>query len=424
MRWLRAGSLVALLVMLALALSPTGAWAEGPAAGRVTAAALNVRSGPGTSFPVVGGLQRGDRVVILGSQNGWHRISFGSGDAWVSGAYVQPEDAAAQTNPNGNLIVFQQASGGGIYVVNPDGSGLRRLTNGIDPALSPDGRWVAFTRWDGSADGVSGSVWIVGVDGTGERRVLDGVRQPKSPAWSPNGTRILVNTQQGGPMDPVRRCVPLGPGIPDIPPGAYDIVIEPDKFRVCFTAPPDPYWGLRVVDLETGNFEDLPRDLQSFSPAWNPLHDWEVVYRGDHGLMRLDLSANSTLPLLRDTYARGPAFSPDGRRLAVSYWQKDHWEVHVLNADGSGQRRLTETPITTIAEQIIRGEKRHSWNNAAPTWSPDGAQLAFLTDRTGRWEIWIMNADGSGQRPLFPAGVPGGVELEYYGVDERVLSWK
>jgi len=225
-------------------------------------------------------------------------------------------------------------------------------------------------------------------------------------------------------MDPVRRCVPLGPGTPDIPLNAYDIVIEKDKFRICFTVPADPYWGLRIVDVETGAFEDLPRDYHSFTPAWNPARSEQVVYHGDHGLVSLDLNAKTVAPLKNDTGLRSPAYSPDGTRLAVSYWQKDHWEVHVLNADGSGQRRLTQTPLTALAEQRLRGEPVRSWNNTAPAWSPDGSQIAFISDRTGEWEIWVMRADGSEQRPLFAPGVGPGLTLAYHGVDERVISWR
>jgi Tol biopolymer transport system component len=75
-------------------------------------------------------------------------------------------------------------------------------------------------------------------------------------------------------------------------------------------------------------------------------------------------------------------------------------------------------------EQELNGETPHSYNNTAPTWSPDGSQIAFLTDRTGNWEIWVMNADGSNQRPLFPAGLLDSIRLQYSGMDERMLSWR
>jgi hypothetical protein len=86
--------------------------------------------------------------------------------------------------------------------------------------------------------------------------------------------------------------------------------------------------------------------------------------------------------------------------------------------------RLTETPWRVIGDRRLNGEEPRLWNNAAPAWSPDGSQIAFLTDRTGQWEIWVINADGSNQRPLIPAEMLAGLNLQYNGVDERALSWR
>ena len=95
----------------------------------------------------------------------------------------------------------------------------------------------------------------------------------------------------------------------------------------------------------------------------------------------------------------------------------------MLNADGTGRVRLTKTPLRVIIEQQINGAESRSWNNVAPAWSPDGSQIAFLTDRTGQWEIWVMNADGSNQQPMFPDEVYDQLQISYNAVDERVLSW-
>jgi Tol biopolymer transport system component len=125
--------------------------------------------------------------------------------------FGQPVSAAALPLPTGSHIVFQTSSGGAIYIVNPDGSGLRYLTTGMDPALSPDGRQVAFTRWDGgSGDGALGSVWVINIDGTGERKVEGAVRQPKSPTWSPDGTQLVVQMQQDGTLQDTYTCVVNG----------------------------------------------------------------------------------------------------------------------------------------------------------------------------------------------------------------------
>jgi Tol biopolymer transport system component len=77
-----------------------------------------------------------------------------------------------------------------------------------------------------------------------------------------------------------------------------------------------------------------------------------------------------------------------------------------------------------LVEQRMEGEAQRSWNNAAPVWSPDGEQIAFLSDRSGRWEVWVMDANGSNQRPLFSDQVNDQLNLQFNGVDERALSWR
>jgi hypothetical protein len=69
-------------------------------------------------------------------------------------------------------------------------------------------------------------------------------------------------------------------------------------------------------------------------------------------------------------------------------------------------------------------------NNVSPAWSPDGRHIAFFTDRNGKWELYVMNADGSDQRPMFEtapstelrAGLDG-LQIEYGFVSERMVSW-
>jgi dipeptidyl aminopeptidase/acylaminoacyl peptidase len=346
--------------------------------------ALNVRSGPGVTYPTT-------------------------------------TPSTAETD---GTIVFQTASGGAIYAVDADGSNLRYLTTGMDPALSPDGQWVAFTRWEDTQNGALGSLWVVNVDGGGERMVLGDIHQPRSPTWSPDGTQIVIGMQHGGRVGEVRKCSSQHP-----PRGAYDIDVNRDDdgdISFCYTLPPHPYYGLRVVDVATGEFEDLPNDLFSLSPTWDPADPGLLAFDGERGLMGLSLAQSEMAiwQLTDDVNDHSPVFSPDGGQIAVSYWQNDHWEIHVLNADGTGRVRLTETSVQVRLEQMVNGETPSSYNNAAPTWSPDGSQIAFLTDRTGQWEIWVMDADGGNQGPLVTADMLDGLTLQYNGMEERMLAWQ
>jgi len=71
----------------------------------------------------------------------------------------------------------------------------------------------------------------------------------------------------------------------------------------------------------------------------------------------------------------GPAWSPDGTKIAFNRG----FDIFVMNADGSSQIRLTSSAAMNIA----------------PAWSPDGTKIAFHSSRDGNFEIYVMNADGS-----------------------------
>jgi Tol biopolymer transport system component len=79
-----------------------------------------------------------------------------------------------------------------------------------------------------------------------------------------------------------------------------------------------------------------------------------------------------------------PAWSPDGRKLAFVSDRDGNAEIYVMNADGSAQENLTRQPA----------------NDSHPSWSRDGQKLAFVSRRDGNAEIYVMNADGSGRRNL------------------------
>lgn len=409
----------------------------------VVAGPVKVRSGPDATYPDFETLEAGDFRGVIGynPENGWWQVVsiFGS-PGWVSGEksqvsvnevairqFVAPEPPPAvpaislPSDNSGSTIVFQTSTGGPIYAVDPDGANLRYLTTGLDPALSPDGQWLTFARWETSQDGALGSLWLINVNGTGERVIMNNVHNPRTPVWSPDGSQIVLSFQDGGRVNYERRCSSRRP-----PHNAIDIDVKrtEDGLEFCYTLLPDPHWSLRLVDVATGQYQGLPGDLYSLSPTWDPLNSQHLIYDGERGLVNLDMEKRLTSAFTDDFNDHSPVYSPDGSKLAVTHRQAEHWEIHLLNADGGGRVQLTGTSYITWAMQALNGDAFYSYNNASPTWSPDGSQLAFLTDRSGRWEIWVMNVDGTEQRALFPPGTLDGIPLQYNGVDEQMIAWQ
>ncbi|MCL4294416.1 MAG: PD40 domain-containing protein [Anaerolineae bacterium] len=175
----------------------------------------------------------------------------------------------------------------------------------------------------------------------------------------------------------------------------------------------DLQWRLRRINVATGQFEDIPSDTYTYNPAWDPQNSWRVIYDGDKGLVQLDVTSGQLWPITTDLRDTGPVFSLDGKKLTVTYKQHDHWEVYTLDLVTGTRQRLTKPPLLADPQ----------YNSAAPAWSSDGSQIAFVTDRGGRWEIWVMNADGSSQRPLFSPEMQALLGLQYRGVNERMLNW-
>lgn len=414
--------------------------------GWVTSNDLDVRRGPGIYFDTVGKVAINTLVSILAVDQGrsWALVEpLGGGQGWIqlrllniSGSLdsvpqIAPESIATTTpgeaipapgGPPTGKLVLQTSSGGDIMVINADGSGLRQLTNGIDPVLSNSGEQVAFTRWQGDV----GTLWVINTDGTGERAILGETRKAKGPAWSPDDSQIVLNFQQGGRLNDKRDCNTLSDGGgASIPRNAKDVSFQRNSEGVpvlCYTLPADPQWSLRVVNVADGSFEDMFGGVYAFRPTWDPNQPWRIVSDSGNGLLAVDVNRDDFRQPLTDSPNDGsPVFSPDGRFIALATNVQGGYDIFRMNSDGSGRVRLTETPLWVPVQPDSNGKQ---WNNVAPAWSPDGSQIAFLTDRNGRWEIWLMNADGSNQRPMFSDEINAQLDITYNFVDERVISWR
>jgi Tol biopolymer transport system component len=110
-----------------------------------------------------------------------------------------------------------------------------------------------------------------------------------------------------------------------------------------------------------------------------------------------------------------PAWSPDGTKIAFASNRDGNFEIYVMHADGSGQTRITNNPGSDVE----------------PAWSPDGSKIAFASDRTGNSAIYVMNPDGTAQTRLAgdgaydfsPAWSPDGSRIAFMsGPDIFVMN--
>ena len=376
---------------------------------------LNVRSGPGTGYPVISTAAPGAALTAAArnAAGDWIRVqqaALPGGSGWVSARFLemkgdastlpvekapakpaaaQPAAKAATATGLTGKLVFQERSGGKIYTYDLANGTQRVLTAGADPVLSPDGRTVAFWRGDGADYGF----YLIDVDGSNERRILTRTEKLRAPAWSPDGTKIAFSHVVGQ-----RACRYV----------AYGICL-PDTFpyNLLFGLETTDTWGLARVGSDGGSYEDLAAVADALTPSWS---ERGIFYGGSGLQVTQDVSDESQNRVVLGEYRyQDPAAQPGGDRIVFHSLEKDHWEIYTANADGSNVTALTR-PATTLYTPLP--------HNVAPVWSPDGQHIVFLSNRTGQWKFWVMNPDGSGQRQL-PVDVP----IEYNYQAEQVVSW-
>jgi serine/threonine protein kinase len=278
---------------------------------------------------------------------------------------------------------------------------------------TPTGQ-IAFPRFDparGTYD-----TYTCRVDGSGCRRVISEASQPD---FLPDGSQLVVHTWK-----------PDEKGLTLLRTSGEPIWRITDEIEAA--RPSVDFWGdtyvyhsrhesdrqtrlFRTYGAETRPIVRQASTILGRSPSWLP--DRRILYSGcwqnSCGILVMNDDGAFPRQVVPGTTEINPEASPNGNRVAFMSQRTGGWDIYVASLDGSNLRRLTDDPA----------------NDGLPTWSPDGRYIAFVTDRDGPWAVWVMGPDGSQQRRLFDIGGPldGQVRnaspYESHGWVEERISW-
>jgi Tol biopolymer transport system component/rhodanese-related sulfurtransferase len=277
------------------------------------------------------------------------------------------------------------------------GAGLK-LVGGALPAVSPDGRYVAFTA---VRDAKQSDTYVIRADGSQERRLTETPEWDERPSWI--GGRVFVSTRAG---DSAETFVinPDGSGKQRIAKLAgREARPNADGSRL-FALSGAPMARLRVYGANGSGgqaISDSTKPNPSTS-AWSPdgrriayaTFDLGATRNLQIGVMNADGSDAKLVTQLptSDGRAMRPSWSPDGTRLAFQVSKVDTdpsihiSHIYVLELETGAVTKLAAHDSTYLDE--------------APAWFPDGKRIVFQSDRTGTMQLWVMNADGTGARQL------------------------
>jgi len=263
---------------------------------------------------------------------------------------------------------------------------LTAAADNQNPTVSPDGSRIAFiSDRDGTTD-----VYVMAADGSHQVRLTRTEEQEGKPSWSADGKAIRFATfeKDASRIYSVDREGRSVTGIGRVP-GRGGMISRNGK-RVFYSLGTWTEVQLMKSDLDGSNARQLT-DGKSvvWSPRWSP-EGKRIAFTGRDAerqthiyLMNADGSSLRQLTHFdpADGRAQSPAWSADGRWLAVQSDTEKRAHIWIIDATTGAGRKLAPHEEALIDE--------------TPDWFPDGKRIAFTSNRSGKLEIWTMKADGS-----------------------------
>lgn len=275
-----------------------------------------------------------------------------------------------------------------IYRVMADGSGMENLTNAPAPVyrdlrLSSDQTKIAF-----ESDRVGCyNVWVMGVDGTNPLQLTGqpGERCNEMPRWSRDGSRLAFTTSR----EPIERS-----------------------------------WEAYVMNADGTNPHNVSDDSGLGDGGADWPHGWSsdgrlVFHHQKTGPPRTfiaHIDGSGRAPFLELEAGYAPFWSPDGSQIAFVSEQDGSPDVYVMNSDGSGIRNLTQDPGE---DTFFHGDRANLYINP---WSPNGTMMAFMSQRDGNGEVYVMGPDGSGLSNL--TNDPGTDRFDGWSADGTRIAFE
>ena len=243
-----------------------------------------------------------------------------------------------------------------------------------------------------------GEIFLINTDGTERKNITQHGGTDIRPKWRPDGQKIAFLSDRAGTL----QIFNMNPDGTD-PQLSWRFERGNEQEITEFDWSPD--MNTFIYAASPGLFiHDKPHRIHwhrdGTSPAWSNRGQIAFVDGGVRAGQQEDIFVTNQFggaiePLITtfEDDDKRPAWSNDGAFIAFD----NAWNIFIANADGTGKRQLTLNQNS--------GVDRYE----APTWSPDGKQIAFAANREPEWnwEIYIINADGTGQYNLTNTSIEG-----------------
>ncbi len=311
------------------------------------------------------------------------------------------DDFGPSFHPNGKSLIFSSNKSGNwdIWSIGVDSENLRQLTKKTDdeiaPAFSPDGKEIAFLKKDsGGRDQGTGkteySLWTMKSDGSHAKQLMKDISVLSYPSWNPAGKELVfvAEGERGAEI-----------WMYNIAQGSKKRILVDTGFLI-IDSKKNQAAANRMQQPGSGNYQQNPCGGKQHFPFKEFLY--RVDFNEDGSKITFESKSNGSINIWvmdrngsnRSQITSGerphwnPVFSPGGKMIAYStdklvepsgppFWPTNNYNIWI--ADPESKKELA-----------ITGEEQTDWN---PVWSPNGKQIAYVTNRSGEFEnfsIWML----------------------------------
>ncbi|WP_342304766.1 hypothetical protein [Methanolobus sp. ZRKC5] len=269
------------------------------------------------------------------------------------------------------LILFVSAVSASVVIENDEK--LTNITNADHPSWSPDGKMIVYAA--------NQAIWVMNSDGSGQKKLYDGMAWEGDPVFNDDGTEIYFAAESKKAYS--ARYISIHMMNADGSNGlkltesadSREPSVNPDGSRLAYASRASGNYDIwTMASNGTDNIRLTDGDGDETSSSWNPEGN-TIVYSSSGDIFIIDIDAVRPIGLIQDTYNNvEPAYSPDGETIAYASDVGGDYDLWLMNPTGSSQVKLTSD---------LSSEK-------APAWSPDGRKIAYVSNRDGEYNIWVM----------------------------------
>jgi serine/threonine protein kinase len=348
----------------------------------------------------------GERLAFFstrGKQTGiWQIPIFGGSPKLI--AMVEDGSSLLRFWSKKDLIYYESRNN--IFAIDVNSGQTGQITDFDSKAvnarlisLSPDEQQVTYT----TVEGELWSIWSKSFTGETPKKLVGIAKEIKNTVWHSDNQRIFYSAAVDGTFQifvtDINAAPPKQVTFAERDSFVLDVSSDGTKILYGSAKEESDVW---VVNLKEAKEFTVASDINSELWANISPDGKTIAYQSIKNLSQGNKLFNGTIltktlnPEAPPTeiVANGflPVWSPDGQQIAFMQVVGDKYKIETIKATGGGQKHLTAGGIVSISYTVLPYNRIQTSDFG---WSPDSTKIAYVSDRSGQYNIWLVNADGS-----------------------------